>query len=361
MINNEVTDIIGPPVMKNGWGAWINRNLFSSWFNTVLTAICLYTLWLIVPPLIKWFFINAHWNIPAEECRLGDGACWSFIVHNFRFILFGFYPFEHHWRPALAILLFGIITLVSINKNWWNRKLMYLWLVTFLGMAILMKGGIAGLTPVTADRWGGLPLTLILSVTGILFAYPAGILLALGRCSKMVGIRAICVGYIELIRGVPLISLLFMASVMFPLFLPDGVVINKLLRAQIAIILFAAAYLAETVRGGLQTIPKGQYEAASALGLSYFQQMRLIILPQALKTVIPSTVNIFISTFKDTSLVVIVALFDLLATTKASLANPEWLGFSREGYIFVAVIYFTFCFSMSRFSINIEKELNRGY
>ena len=216
-----------------------------------------------------------------------------------------------------------------------------------------------GLTPVDSTKWGGLPLTLLLSVFGLTAAYPLGVVLALGRQSKMPAVKLLCVIYIELIRGVPLISLLFMGSIIFPLFLPEGITINKILRAQIAIILFTAAYIAEVVRGGLQGMSRGQYEAAQSLGLNYYLTMRLVILPQALKIIIPPTVSILISAFKDTSLVVIIALFDLLKTTQTALSNPEWLGFSREAYIFIALLYFLGCFSMAHYSRKLEKELSR--
>jgi general L-amino acid transport system permease protein len=223
-----------------------------------------------------------------------------------------------------------------------------------------LRGGLFGMPVVESTRWGGLPLTLLLSVFGLTAAYPLGVVLALGRASKMKAVKALCVVYIEMIRGVPLISLLFMSSVIFPLFLPEGVTVNKILRAQVAIILFTAAYIAEVVRGGLQAIPKGQYEAADSLGLNYVQTMRLIVLPQALKIVIPPSVSILISAFKDTSLVVIIALYDLLKTTKSVLSDPKWMGFSAEAYIFLAVIYFFCCFFMSNYSRRLERELDTG-
>jgi general L-amino acid transport system permease protein len=227
-------------------------------------------------------------------------------------------------------------------------------------MGLLLKGGLFGLSSVDSTKWSGLPLTLLLSVFGLTAAYPLGIALALGRQSRMPAIKSLCVVYIETIRGVPLISLLFMSSVMFPLFLPEGITINNILRAQVAIILFTAAYIAEVVRGGLQAIGRGQYEAAESMGLNYYQKMRLIILPQALKIVIPPTVGILISAFKDTSLVVIIGLYDLLKTTQSTLSDPRWMGFSIEAYIFIALIYFAGCFSMSSYSRRLERELYRG-
>jgi general L-amino acid transport system permease protein len=223
-----------------------------------------------------------------------------------------------------------------------------------------MTGGIFGMTHVESTQWSGLPLTLLLAVFGLTAAYPLGVILALGRRSKMPAVKIMSILYIELIRGVPLISLLFMSSIIFPLFLPEGITINKILRAQVAIILFTAAYIAEVVRGGLQGISRGQYEAAESLGLNYFLTMRLIILPQALKIVIPPSVSILISAFKDTSLVVIIALFDILRTTQTVLSNPEWMGFSREAYMFLGLLYFLGCFSMSNYSRKLEKELSTG-
>lgn len=348
----------GAPVIRIGALQWLRKNLFSSPFNTVVTIVVCLLLYKVIPPFIKWAFIDSLWLSTADQCRAGDGACWSIIPANIRFIFFGFYPYESHWRPLVAMVMLIALVLYSKERSRWNRSLAYIWMAGLLIMGILMKGGLFGLTPVDSDQWGGLPLTLMLSVFGMVAAYPLGIFLALGRRSKMPAIKTICILYIELIRGVPLISLLFMSSVLFPLFLPTGVTVNKILRAQVAIILFTAAYIAEVVRGGLQAIPRGQYEAAESLGLNYMQMMRLVVLPQALKIVIPPTVGILISAFKDTSLVVIIALFDILKTTKSVLGNPVWMGFSPEAYIFVALIYFVFCYAMSNYSRRLERELH---
>jgi len=257
------------------------------------------------------------------------------------------------------IVLVGLLA-YSRNRDHWKRPLAYAWLIGLFTMGLLMKGGLFGLSSVGTTQWGGLPLTLLLSVFGLTAAYPLGVLLALGRQSKLPAVKLLCVLYIELIRGVPLISLLFMSSIIFPLFLPQGIRINTILRAQAAIILFTAAYIAEVVRGGLQGMSRGQYEAAESIGLNYYLTMRLVILPQALKIVIPPTVSILISAFKDTSLVVIIALFDLLKTTQSVLSNPKWMGFSREAYIFIAILYFAGCFSMSNYSRKLERELSTG-
>jgi general L-amino acid transport system permease protein len=351
---------IKPPVVQVGAIGWIKANLFNGWFNSVLTVMTLFFLWKMVPPLFRWAFIDSVWNTTGQACRDAGGACWSIISSNVRFILFGFYPYELHWRPLSAMMILFVLLFFSQNRKHWKRSLAYAWIAGLFIMGLLLRGGLLGLAPVESTQWGGLPLTLLLSVFGLTAAYPLGVLLALGRQSKMPTVKILCIVYIELIRGVPLISLLFMASIIFPLFLPEGLTINKILRAQVAIILFTAAYIAEVVRGGLQGMSRGQYEAAESLGLNYYLTMRLIILPQALKIVIPPTVSILISAFKDTSLVVIIALYDLLKTTQSVLSNPEWMGFSREAYVFVGILYFLGCFSMSNYSRKLEKELSRG-
>jgi general L-amino acid transport system permease protein len=353
-------DDVKPPLTSIGIIGWIKTNLFNGVLNSILTIITLLFLWKVVPPIFRWAFIDSAWHTTGQACKQAGGACWSIISMNYRFILFGFYPYDLQWRPLLAMMiLFGLL-FYSRDRNHWKKLLTYVWIIGLFTMGLLMKGGILGLTAVESSQWGGLPLTLLLAVFGLTAAYPLGILLALGRQSKMHGVKVLCILYIELIRGVPLISLLFMSSIIFPLFLPEGVTFNKLLRAQAAIILFTAAYIAEVVRGGLQAMPRGQYEAAESLGLNYYLTMRLVILPQALKIVIPPTVSILISAFKDTSLVVIIALFDLLKTTQSVLSNPEWMGFSREAYVFVAILYFLGCFSMSNYSRRLERELSRG-
>jgi len=354
------SEVIKPPVTQVGVIGWIRTNLFKGWFNSLLTIITIYFLWMIVPPMIRWAFIDSLWVSTGAECQQSDGACWSIIPANIRFIIFGFYPYDQQWRPLVAMALLIGLLFYSRNRDHWKKPLAYAWFLGLFLMGLLMKGGLFGLIPVETTQWGGLPLTLLLSVFGLTAAYPLGIVLALGRRSKMPAVKTLSVMYIELIRGVPLISLLFMSSVVFPLFLPEGITINNIIRAQVAIILFTAAYIAEVVRGGLQAIPRGQYEAADSIGLSYYLTMRLVILPQALKIVIPPSVQQLISAFKDTSLVVIIALFDVLRTTQTVLSDPKWMGFSAEAYIFVALIYFLCCFFMSNYSRRLERELETG-
>jgi general L-amino acid transport system permease protein len=348
-----------PPVTSVGGIGWIRANLFNSTLNSLLTLLILFSLYKLLPPLVKWAFFESVWSSSGQVCKESGGACWSVITQNLRFILFGFYPYAEQWRPVISLLLFAILASCSYNRRFWNKTLAYAWLAGVVVMGVIMRGGIFGLSGVETSQWSGIILTLMLSLFGLTAAYPLGVVLALGRKSSLPAVKTLSIVYIELIRGVPLISLLFMSSVMFPLFLPEGVTVDKILRAQVAIIMFTAAYIAEVVRGGLQAISKGQYEAAESLGLDYAQKMRLVVLPQALKVVIPPTVSILISAFKDTSLVIIIGLFDLMKTTKVTLSNPEWTGFSTEAYIFIALLYFGGCFSMSTFSRGLEKDLKK--
>jgi general L-amino acid transport system permease protein len=349
-----------PPAASAGPIGWLRANLFNSPLNTILTLAAVYLLVVTIPPIIRWAFVDAVWSAESGRACRGDGACWAFIAEKLRFILFGRYPYQEHWRPLFVVVLFVALIVASCDRRLWGRRLVFLWLAGLALVAVLMWGGIFGLSYVETELWNGLPLTLILAIVGMGLAFPLAVLLALGRRSQLPAVRAICVAYIELVRGVPLITVLFMASVMLPLFLPTGMTIDKLLRAQVAFILFSAAYLAEVIRGGLQAIPKGQIEAADALGLGYWQRTRLIILPQALAMVIPPLVNTFIGTFKDTSLVIIIGLFDLLGTTNAALTDANWRGFFLEAYVFTAAIYFSFCFFMSRYSQMLEREFNKG-
>jgi general L-amino acid transport system permease protein len=351
----------GAPAVPIKFVGWLRANLFSSWLNTALTLVVFYIIARTLFGFIPWGVVNAVWTGSPEECKAakGVGACWAFFHEKWRFILFATYPYEDQWRPALSCAIFlGLYGFSAMRRNW-NSNLFYIWGGGLTLIAVLMWGGVLGLDYVPNERWGGLVLTLILATFGIALAFPLAILLALGRRSDMPAIKTLCVAFIELVRGVPLISVLFMASVMFPLFLPEGISIDKLLRAQVGIILFASAYLAEVVRAGLQSLPKGQYEAADALGLSYWQAMRMIVLPQALRLVIPPTVNTFIGLFKDTSLVLIIGLLDILNAAKTAAADTLWRGYGPEVYFGVSLLYFVFCFAMSKYSQRVEYEFNR--
>jgi len=350
------------PASSIGILAWMRSQLFATPANALLTILSAWFLLMAVPAALDWLFLSADFSAEsARQCREASGACWAFIGEKHRLILFGTFPYDEQWRPLLATVILISVIICSGMRRFWNPKLLAIWLAGLSAVAVLMWGGVLGLSYVENTLWGGLPLTLILATFGIAFAFPLGVLLALGRRSKMPAIRVLCVVYIELIRGVPLISLLFMSSVMLPLFLPEGYGIDKLLRAQIAIILFVAAYIAETVRGGLQAISKGQYEGGESLGLTYWQQMRIIILPQALKVVIPPLVSIFIGLFKDTSLVMVVGIFDLALSAKAALSDAAWRGFGVEAYLFISLIYFIFCYSMSRYSQMLERRLDTDH
>jgi general L-amino acid transport system permease protein len=352
------------------WG-WLRANLLSSWWSTAVTLALGYIIIRVLFSVFEWGIVHAVWTVPygangvpdTGVCQnvKGTGACWAVLVDKYRLILFGRYPYAEQWRPAIVVLLFIGLYVVSAMRRFWRKELALIWIGTLALVGVLMWGGVFGLTQVTNDSWGGLPLTLILATFGAAFSFPLAILVALGRRStSMPAVKLLCVLYVELIRGVPLLSVLFMASVMFPLFMPAGVNVDKLLRAQIAFILFSGAYLAEVVRGGLQALPKGQAEAADALGLSYWKKTGFIILPQALRLVIPPLVNTFIGFFKDTSLVLIIGLFDLLTMGKVALSDPPWQSFSTEVYLGLAVIYIAFCFAMSRYSRSLERDLNHS-
>jgi len=351
-----------PPVTEVGLIGWLRKNLFSSIPNTILTLLGFYLIWLAVPPVLNWVIFDANFSGDSREACTGSGACWIFIKARFSQFMYGFYPADERWRINLAgIIAVVCIAWLIIERLPYKRYVGIFVLVPFPIIAYFLFRGGLGLAPVETAKWGGLFLTLVISSVGIVASLPLGIILALGRRSELPVIRMLSTGFIEIIRGVPLITLLFMASVMLPLFLPEGVTFNKLARALVIVALFASAYMAEVVRGGLQAIPKGQYEAADALGLTYWKSMILIILPQALKMVIPGIVNTFIGLFKDTTLVLIIGLFDLLNIAQTSVTSPEWLGLANEGYFFVGMIFWIFCFSMSRYSIYLEGKLDTGH
>lgn len=350
-----------PPPGASGPVAWLRRHLFSSRGNTALTALALLLLWFTVPPLINWAILKADWTGQSAADCSREGACWVFIRARFAQFFYGFYPESERWRvntlfflilPALAFLLWrlrGNARFYAIVSNM---------LVLPVFSWYWLRGGVFGLTPVPTAQWGGMMLTLVVSSAGILFSLPFGILLALGRTSNMPAVRLLCILFIELWRGVPLITVLFMANVMLPLFLPAGTHVDNLMRALIGVALFASAYMAEVVRGGLHAVPKGQHEAADSIGLNYVQKMRLIILPQALAAVIPAITNTYVGLVKDTTLVSIIGLYDFLGIVHSAAQDPQWLGFSLEGYAFCAAVYFLLSYSMSHTSYRLEKHFS---
>lgn len=342
-----------PAVARHLW----TKRYFGSPGNSIVSVVSLLLIAWITWLALRWLVIDATFSGDPAACKIGEGACWPFITGKLRFILFGFYPYEEQWRAGAATLLLLGAGAVSMIPALWSRALVVVWLVVLIpAMYVLMAGGVLGLAPVPTAKWGGLPLSFMLSFVGLTLAMPLGVLLALARASDMPGIRILAVTFIEVVRGVPLISILFMATVMLPLFLPDGWTVDKLLRAQIAIIVFAAAYIAEIVRGGLQDVPRGQYEAGNSLGLHYWQVMRLLILPQALKKVIPPLVGLFIGFFQDTTLVNIVGLLDFLDTVRSAMRDPDWQGIAvLEGYLFAAAVYFLFSALLGKYSRFLER------
>lgn len=340
---------------------WPRARLFNSPFNSVLTLLVAYLLATRLPGFIDWAVLKASVTAPDDRaCLAAGGACWAFIVDWFRFLVFGRFPYAEQWRPALVIFIFIALLLASCDRRLWGRWLAAIWVGGLALSALLMWGGVFGMPYVESELWNGLPLTLILAAGGIGLGFPLALLLALGRRSSMPAVRTLSVIYIEVARGVPFIAWLFLSLIVLPLFLPPDVSIAKLWRAEVAFALFIAAYLAEVVRGGLQAIPRGQYEAADALGLGYWKQMRLIVLPQALTITIPAQVNTFIGAFKDTTLISIIGLFDPLLDTNTALNDPAWRMAYAEGYVFAAALYFAFCYFMSVYSRSLEKSLGQG-
>jgi len=364
-VDASLSNMRPPPRSTVGPIAWARENLFSSWSNALLTLLGLYIAYVAISGVVSWAFINATWaGSSGSDCTHGrGGACWPFVMAKFSQFMYGRYPDAERWRVNLTYVL-ATAGLIPLMLPWVRGKLyltIYM-LVIFPVLAFILLYGGLGLPVVPTELWGGLLVTLVVATTAIAGAFPIGILLALGRRSNMPIVRLVCIGFIEFVRGVPLITVLFMASVMLPLFLPAGWTIDKLVRALIMVALFSAAYLAEVIRGGLQAIPRGQYEAADALGLTYTQKMGLVILPQALKLVIPGIVNTFIGLFKDTSLVLIIGIFDLLGIVQQNLTDSNWFSpnTAMTGYVFAGIIFWIFCFSMSRYSMFVERRLAAG-
>ncbi|MDN0124554.1 amino acid ABC transporter permease [Yersinia aleksiciae] len=350
----------GNPLSRMGF--WARKNLFSSWSNSLLTLLCLWLMWQLIPPLLNWTIFNANWLGTSRTDCTREGACWVFIHARFGQFMYGLYPIEQRWRINTTLII-GLLTLIPLFWRGMPRRGRYLavWMVAYpLLVWVMLYGGFLGLTRVETRQWGGLTLTLIIAAVGIAGALPLGILLALARRSNMPVVRILSVVFIEFWRGVPLITVLFMSSVMLPLLMTEGTSIDKLIRALVGVVLFQSAYVAEVVRGGLQALPKGQTEAAESLGLGYWKTQGLVILPQALKMVIPGLVNTIIALFKDTSLVIIIGLFDLFSSVQQATVDPAWLGMSTEGYVFAAAVYWIFCFSMSRYSQHLEKRFHTG-
>ena len=364
------------PSRERGLGAWLRKNMFASVTDTVLTLLGLFLIVWFLPNFLRWAFIDAQWtgtdrSVCATLSQGGvqpdgwSGACWAFVNAKFAQFMYGRYTFAERWRVDLTAVLF-ILLLVPLLIPRFPRKglnAILLFLVFPFVAFFLLVGGYFGLRYMPTTEWGGLLVTMVLSIVGISISLPFGIVLALGRRSQMPAIKLICVIFIEVVRGVPLVTVLFLASVMLPLFMPAGMTFDRFLRALVGVVLFASAYMAEVVRGGLQAMPKGQYEGADSLGLSYWQKMNLIILPQALKLVIPGIVNTFIGLFKDTSLVYIIGMFDLLGIVRQNFTDANWASAQTpmSGLLFAGFVFWIFCFGMSRYSIYMERRLDTGH
>ncbi len=366
-VRTEDAPKLSPPLLVAGPVAWVRDNLFPTPLSSLATLVLLGLVAWVLSTIIPWAIFNAVWSAPDRElCAANSaGACWPVIKARFHQWIYGLYPFEERWRVNIVFLL-GALGLAGLmipripHKNW--NALFFFILFPVIAW-VLLRGNMFGLNKVETDQWGGFLVTLVISVTGIVASLPLGILLALGRRSEMPMISTLCTVFIEIVRGVPLITVLFMASFMFPLFMPPGVNFDKLLKALIGTALFASAYMAEIIRGGLQAIPKGQFEAAQAVGLPYWKMMGLIVLPQALKISIPGIVNNAISLFKDTTLVATVAIFDLLGIAAQGMADAKWASPQTGNtlYFGLAVFYWIFCFAMSRYSMWMEQRLNTGH
>jgi len=362
-----------PPIATTGVLGWLRMNLFSNWLNTLLTILVVYFLYQIIPWFLHWSVFSADFThnylgqliidrtfcTRVMEPELG-GACWAIIFVRFYQFIYGFYPVDEVWRVNIVYCLLVVAIAPLLIEKFPQRKYFLYFTIVFPIIAYFLLAGGLGLNTVSTKQWGGLLVTLVLGFTGIALAFPLGIILALGRRSNLPVISMVCTLFIEFIRGVPLITLLFFAMVMLPLFLPEGITLDGLVRCLIAVTLFQSAYMAEAIRGGLQAIPQGQYEAAQSVGLSYWQMNRKIILPQAIRITIPTIVNTSIGLFKDTTLVLIVGQLDLLGIGRAVLAAQTWMGLSIEVYVFVAIVFIIFTFSMSRYSLYLEKKLKTG-
>jgi len=365
-------EILLPPRTQIGPIGWLRANLFSTWYNVLITLLILWLLATVIPPMARWMIFDATWATTHEPCArareaaqaigVRPGACWAVIPANFRLFMVGTYPVGQAHRIGAALALVVLLGTLTAFRRFRGRALVAAWVLSFPAILVLLHGfqGSAILPLVETTKWSGLTLTFLLAIVAIVASFPLGVLLALGRRSSLPVVRLLSTVYIETVRGVPLITILFMSSVMFPLLMPGGLRVDKVVRAMLALILFSAAYLAENVRGGLQAIPQGQYDAARALGLGNALTMGLIILPQALRAVIPPIVGQFIGLFKDTSLVAVIGLLDLFAIGQSILSNPNWLGLRTEVYIFVALVYWVFSYSMSMASRRLERRLGVG-
>ncbi|MDB5506711.1 MAG: amino acid transporter permease [Devosia sp.] len=334
------------------------KGLFGTWLNSVVTIATVVLLAAIVPPFVRWAVLDATWVGTAADCKAGTGACWAFIGAKLNFILYAFYPPPLHWRPVLVTLMLGGLLLLTAHPRAWRAATLLLWVLVPIASWLLLAGTVVGPT-VPSNQWGGIPITLLVAMVCFSLAIPIAILLALARQSSMGGLRTLAIVFIEVMRGTPMVAILYVAMLILPMMIPGGQLIDKLGRAMILITLFWSAYVAEVVRAGLQAIPAGQYEAARALGLGYWRIMRFVVLPQALRLVIPALVNLAIGFLLATSLLATIGVFDLLNAAKTAAIDPNWLGFYDEAYLVAASIYFAICVIGSRYSLWLEQRLRQ--
>ena len=346
---------VSAPLTRSRFRAFVARSTATP-LDVALTLLVAIVVAAAGVPIVRWALLDAVWSGTAEDCRASGGACWAFVAHKLGFVLFGLYPQAERWRAGLALAVLVALIVATGIPRLWRRSLVLGWVLGLIAAFWLMRGG-AGLEPVPTRLWGGLPVTLMLTAVGLSLGFPVAILLALGRRSTLPVPRALATTFVEVVRGVPLIAVLYVAALVVPLAMPPGLELDKLFLAQLAVVVFASAYLAEAVRAGLQVIPRGQYDAARALGLRAWQMHRLVILPQALRVVVPSFVSIAVGFFQDTSLVVIIGLFDLLNTARVAAQDPAWLGFHTEAFVFVGIIYFVASTLMSQYGLWLERRL----
>lgn len=355
-VRSQIEPVLPAPVRaRANW----SRDLFGSLGSSIATITIGAILLAAIPKLLSWAVINGAWSGDGASCAQA-GACWAYLRAKYRLILFGIYPPAEQWRPMLVILMFTGLVLWTLPMKHWTRRTLILWIVGIIAALGLMGGGIAGLTPVPTSAWGGLPITILLTVLSLALGFPAAVALALGRRSALPVLRMLSVLFIEGIRALPLVSLLFIAAILVPIMLPESMTVDNLMRALVALTVSSAAYLAEVIRGGLEGVHKGQAEAARALSLTPLQTLRLIVLPQAIRNVIPPLTNTAVVIVKNTSLVLVVGLFDLLSAGRAALNDPSWPSPYAETYVAVAFIYFVICFGISRYSASLEQTMVQG-
>ncbi|MEM6387958.1 MAG: amino acid ABC transporter permease [Pseudomonadota bacterium] len=344
---------IAPPSRVTLFTQTLRKRAFSTPLDMALSVLVFGVLAWLAWTLLDWAVLRAVWSAEnVDQCGKGTGAgaCWAVIDARHRLILFGLYPFDQHWRSTAAcVAIIATVVLSCLPAMWTAKRLAGLWVGGFATYYLLMEGSLLGLQQVTTDGWGGLSLTLFLFSSVVLLGMPMGLGLALMRRSEMPFVRGFAVLLIDFVRSLPLLTTLFTAAVVIPIILPSWLEGDKIWRVIIAFSLFFACYQAEVFRGGFQAIPKGQFEAGQALGLTYWQILGRIVLPQVFRHALPSTINMVVITFKETAIVIIIGFFDIMASAKAAFGTGEWAPYYLEVYVFVAAIYWIFIFSLGQY------------